>query len=157
MALESLRQLTGFLSTLFQGLRLYPAEHPQIKKHLEVSLKTLNELLAEEKSLTFGLLDDTLLINDIPCIDRLPAVQELSRLLEQQQLQALEILPGLDAQQLLTFCQQLPLRRGDYFAVRLEQLGVSAIRVVQPDEENPQATYRQALDSVESICNDVRL
>lgn len=157
MALESLKQLPGCFSTLFQGLRLYPAEHPQIKKHLEVSLKTLNELLAEEKSLTFGLLDDTLLINDIPCLDRLPAVKELSHLLEQQQLQALEILPGLDAQQLLTFCQQLPLRQEDDFAIRLEQLGINAIRVVQPDEENPQATYRQALDSVESICNDVRL
>lgn len=157
MTLDSLKQLPSCFSSLFQGLRLYPAEHPQIKKQLDASLKTLSNLLREEKRLTFGLLDNTLLINDIPCLDRLPAVQELTRLLDQQQLQALEILPGLDARQLLIFCQQLPLCQGDDFAARLDHFGVTAIRIIRPEEESPQATYRHALETVENICSDVRL
>lgn len=157
MTLESLKQLPACFTILFQALRLYPPEHPQIKKHLEVSRATLTALLEEKKQLTLGLLDDTLLINDIPCIDSLPAARELGQLLEKQQLQALEILPGLDDRQLLAFCQQLPLCQGDDFAARLERCGVTSIRVLQPEEESPQATYRQALETVETICNDVRL
>ncbi len=157
MTLDAINQLPASFCTLLQGLRLYPAEHPQIKMHLERSLQTLSGLLANEKRLTFGLLDATLLINDIPCPDRLPAVLELTHLLDQQRLKALEILPELDARQLLIFCQQLPLHRDDDFGERLEGLGVTAIRVLKPDAETPQATYQQALATVESLYNDVRM
>jgi len=158
MSLELRTHLPQALHGLLLGLRLYPAEHPQIVQQLNSSLATLNSLLERYDRLTLGLLDDCLLINEVPCIDRSPAVEELLRLLEKQQLKALEIIPGVDSQQLLVFCQQFPLSQPKDFQQRLEELAVHHIRAIQPDEhDSPAATYQQALQTVENLCNDARV
>ena len=119
MPLEAIKQLPFCFTTILQGLRLYPPNHPQIKNLLNTSVATLKQLLESSERLTIGLLDGTLLLNEIPYLDQIPALQELQQLLSQQHLQALEILPGVDADQLLIFCQQLPQRQGDDFSQRL--------------------------------------
>lgn len=159
MSLEQLKQIPFAITSILQGLRLYPAEHPQIQRQLINSVSTLNSLVSEHGKLTLGLLDGTLLLNDIPCLEQLKNLQELIRLLERQQLQAIEILPGLDSRELLFFCQELPQLLGGPFPDRLEDGGISAIRATLDidEEEGPEAIYKKALETVEDVCNDVRL
>ena len=57
MSLEQLKQLPFCITAILQGLRLYPADHPQIQKQLQNSISTLNALLNEHGKLTIGLLD----------------------------------------------------------------------------------------------------
>lgn len=159
MSFKQLKQLPFCITAILQGLRLYPAEHPQIKKQLNTSISTLNSLLKEHEKLTIGLLDGTLLLNNTPFLDQLPALQELVRLLEKQQLQALELLPGVDQQQLLILCQELPQLLGGEFPERLEKMGVTEIRATLIDDEllSPEAIYKKALEAVNEVCHDVRL
>jgi len=144
---------------ILQGLRLYPARHPQIQRQLENAVSILQALLSEKGKLTVGLLDGTLLLNDNPCLDQLPALLDLARLLERQQLQSIDFLPGVDNRQLLFFCQELPQLHGGEFSERLKNASVQAIRVSQADEaqEDPRITYHKAVDTVEEIFHDVRL
>ncbi len=159
MALEDLKQALFSLAGIFQGLRLYPAEHPQIQRQLENTLKTLQLLLSQEGKLAIGLLDGTLLLNDVPCLDQLPALQQLSRLLDRQQLQAVEFLPGIDSRQLLFFCQELPQLTGGELPERLANAGATSIRasLMKEEPDSPQIVYQQALHVVEDVFNDVRL
>ncbi len=159
MSFDQFKQIPFCLTAIMQGLRLYPAEHPQIQKQLDNSITTLTSLIDSHNKLIIGLIDGTLMFNDIPCLDQLPALQELARLLERHQLQAVELLPGLDARQLLIFCQELPHITGGELPDRLENKAVTAIRVTQIDAglSGPEAIYRTALDAVEEVCNDVRL
>ncbi len=146
------------LSAIISGLRLYPPAHPQIGKLLDSSLDTLQEQLAGREKLTIGLIDGTLLVNDIPCLEQLAGVREFIRQLERQQLKAFDILPELDTRQLLLFCQLLPHPQPGDFLQQLENLGVTAIRNAEVDEEEgTEAIYRSAMETVEEVCNDVRL
>ncbi len=159
MSLEQLKQVPFCVSAILQGLRLYPAEHPQIQRQLENALGRLQPLIDEHGKLTLGLLDGSLLLNDIPCLDNLTALKELARLLERQQLQAVELLPGLDTAELLFLCQELPQLLGGEFPARLKQQGISHIRAtkISDEPEGAEAIYQQAFDTVEEVCQDVRL
>jgi putative nucleotidyltransferase with HDIG domain len=159
MPLNRLKQTLLSVCAILQGLRLYPARHPQIQRQLETAVNTLQTLFSEKGKLTVGMLDGTLLLNDIPCLDQLPALEELSRLLERQQLQSVDFLPGVDSRQLLFFCQELPQLHGGGFPERLERAAVNAIRVTLSDEEqeDPRVTYHKAVQTVEEIFHDVRL
>jgi len=147
------------LSAITSGLRLYPPEHPQIGRLLAGSLATLQGQLMGREKLTIGLIDGTLLINDIPCLEQPAGVQEFIRQLERQQLKAFDILPELDSRQLLLFCQHLPHPRPGDFLQQLQSLGVTAIRHAEIDEEEhgTEAIYRSAMETVEEVCKDVRL
>lgn len=159
MSLSQQKQIPFAITAILQGLRLYPAEHPQIQKQLDNSVATLVAQLEEQEKLTIGLIDGTLLINDIPCLEEIPALQELARHLERQQLQIIEIFPNIDCRQLLIFCQELPQILGGDFPDRLENSGITAIRATKLEEEleGAEAIYKAALEAVEEICNDVRL
>lgn len=159
MPFSQLKQIPFCITSVLQGLRLYPAEHPQIHQQLETSVDTLTSLFKQQPQLTIGLIDDTLLVNDIPCLEQLPPLEELARLFDRQQLQTVEILPGIDCRQLLIFCQELPQILGGDFSARLEQLGVTAIRALPLEDElnGPQFVYKKALKTIEEVFNDVRL
>jgi len=159
MSLNQLKQSLLSICAILQGLRLYPAKHPQIQRQLGNAVDTLQTLLNDQGMLTIGLLDGTLLLNNIPCLDQLPMLLELTRLIERQQLQAIDFLPGVDSRQLLFFCQELPQLYGGKFPQRLEQAAIRSIRatLVEEEQEDPRVTYRKAVETVEEICRDVRL
>lgn len=159
MSLDQIRQLPFCITVIQQDLRLYPINHPQIQKQLEKSVSTLNSLLAEYDELVLGVIDGTLLINDIPCLDQQPALRDFTQQLERQQVRAVEIKTGVDARQLLIFCQELPQFLDGDFDERLEALGVSAIRALKREQqpEGSEAVYHAAIKTVEAIGHDVRM
>lgn len=159
MSFNALKKIPFCITVIQQELRLYPAEHPQIRKQLERSVATLSTLLAEHDQLVLGLSDGTLLINNIPCLDQFPALHDLISQLDRQRLQSVKIRPGIDAGQLLTFAQELPQSLGGDLADRLEKNGVTTIQITtrDPEPEGANAVYSAATVAVENICNDVRL
>lgn len=159
MSLNQYKQIPTSITAVLQGLRLYPAAHPQILNQLDKSLEILTPIINEYKTLTLGMVDGTILLNDIPYLDQSPALQELGHMLERQQLHAVDFLPGLDSRQLLFFCQQLPQPLGSPFHERLKAANITAIQVRMQKEEavGVEAVYKRALEAIEDVCKDVRL
>ena len=159
MPLKRSKQALLSVCAILQGLRLYPTQHPQIVRQLEKAAETVQTLVNDQGNLTVGLLDGALLLNDIPCLDQMPALVDLARLIERQQLQSIEFLPGVDSRQLLFLCQELPLLHGDEFQLRLERAEVTSIRStpVEEEQDDPRITYRRAVETISEICQDVRL
>ncbi len=146
------------ISAIMQGLRLYPAEHPQIQRQLDNTMANLQPLLDQHSKITIGLLDGTLLLNDIPCLEQQPALQELKKLLERHQLQAIDILPGVDQRQLLCLCQLLPKDSTINLTEQLKSADVQAIQAIllEKKPESPRAVHQQALEVIEDLSNDIR-
>jgi len=152
---QQIKQIPASLAAILQGMRLYPGEHPQVRRQLETALDTMRPLLQQNGQLQLGFANGTLLINDLPCLEQHPAILELSQKIRGCQLKELRIYPGVDASQLLELMTQLNKGNSE-ISEALDILGIDHIRVI-PEEETPREVYREALSVVESLYEDARL
>lgn len=152
---QQIKQIPSSLAAVLQGMRLYPGEHPQVRRQLETALETIRPLLQQKGYLQLGFADDTLLVEDLPCLERNPAIQELSQKIRDCQLKEIRFYPGVDTAQLLELMTQLNKRNSE-ISDALAILGIDHIRVI-PVEETPREVYREALSVVETVYEDARL
>lgn len=156
MSPNRLKLIPSSLAGIFQGIRLYPGQHPLVRKQLDNALSALHPFLLQNGKLTIGLVDRTLMIDDLPCMDEQSATEDLKQLLEGKKVLAVEFLPGLDADQLIKFCQMVSSQNVSDLKKEAEAAGLTAIRITQEDE-GVRAIYNQALEVVETIFQDVRM
>ncbi len=136
-------------------MRLYPGEHPQVRRQLESALDAMRPLLQQKGQLQLGFVDGILLVEDLPCLEQHPAILDLSQKIHACQLKGIRFAAGVDSSQLLELMTQLNKGNteiSDFFAI----LGIDHIRVI-PKEETPREVYREALSVVESVYEDARL
>jgi putative nucleotidyltransferase with HDIG domain len=152
---QQIKQIPASLAAVLQGLRLYPGEHPQVRRQLDNLLAALRPMLQQKGSLQLGFADGTLLVEDLPCLEQQPAVLELTQKIRNCKLKDIIFYPGTDQTQLLELMKQLNLGNTG-IGETLKKSGVTQIRVVS-EEETPREVYRQALSVVESVCEDVRM
>lgn len=156
MSPNRLKQIPAALAGIFQGIRLYPGQHPLVRKQLDNALAALNPLLLQQGQLQLGLVDGTLMVDDLPCLDEQSATEELKRLLQSSNIRKVEFLPELNADQLLKFCQLVGTQDETDLLLKMSQAGITAIRVTL-EEEGARAVYNQALTVVESVLQDARM
>ena len=158
MLLEQLKQTLFSICAIQQGLRLYPAEHPLVKRQLDKAVTALSALTAEQGKLRIHLVDGSLRLNDIPCLDQMTALHELAGLFARQQLQSVDFLPGVDNWQLLFFCQELPIPYGGGLPQKLERAKIKSIRanLVAQGQIEPRLAYRNAVATAREFCHTVR-
>ncbi len=152
---QQIKQIPASLSAILQGLRLYPGEHPQVRRQLDNALATLRPHLQEQGQLQLGFAEETLMVEDLPCIEQHPAILDFTRKIRECELKGISFHAGVDARQLLELMTELN-RGNTEIADTLEILGVEHIRVI-PKEESPREVYRQALEVVSSLFEDARL
>lgn len=152
---QQIRQIPASLAAVLQGMRLYPGDHPQVRRQLEQVLEAMRPILQQQGQLQLGFADGTLLVEDLPCLDLHPAILELSQRIRDCALKGISFRAGLDSSQLLELMSQLKSGNRE-IADALDILGVDHIRVI-PEEETPRDVYRQALNVVESVFEDARL
>ncbi len=152
---QQIKQIPATLAAVLQGMRLYPGEHPQVRRQLEAVLDAMRPLLQQKGQLQLGFADGTLLVEDLPCLEQHPSILELSQKVRDCRLKGIRFFPGLDAAQLLELMTQLNKGNSD-IAEALDILGIDHIRVI-PEEDTPREVYREALSVVESLYEDARL
>ncbi|HKJ05037.1 MAG TPA: HD-GYP domain-containing protein [Geopsychrobacteraceae bacterium] len=156
MSPNRLKLIPSSLAGIFQGIRLYPGKHPLVRKQLDNTLSAMNPFLLQQGRLTIGLVDGTLMVDDLPCMDEQSATDDLKQLLEGKEIKAVEFLPGLDADQLVHFCLLISSKESFDLQDRMDAAGVTAIQVTL-EEDGARAIYNQALEVVESVYQDVRM
>lgn len=152
---QQIKQIVTGLAAILQGMRLYPGEHPQVRRQLEAALEAMRPLLQLKGQLQLGFSDNTLLVEDLPCLEQNPAIRELAQKIGDCQVKEIRFSSGVDPDQLLELMTQLN-RRNTEIPEAFDILGIAHIRVI-PQEETPREVYREALSVVEAIYEDARL
>ncbi len=152
---QQIKQIPASLAAVLQGMRLYPGEHPQVRRQLESALEAMRPVLQKSGHLHLGFADGTLLVEDLPCLEQHPAILELSQKIRACALKGIRFDSGVDRTQLLELMTQLS-RNNNEIAEALDILGIKHIHVI-PEEESPREIYRQTLDVVETVFEDARL
>jgi putative nucleotidyltransferase with HDIG domain len=149
----------------YQGLRLYPAQHPNIRRQLQEWLQTVHALFRDEPRILLGVHQETLFCNNELFSEPVPAAEALMKILQDCHLQTLAIRQGVSERELLDFL--VITANGSRSAAELRKaLNEASIRNIEllkftddeDQEENPaRQIYQQALQVTETIFRDVRM
>ncbi len=166
MSPDQLKKIIYGISGAYKGLRLYPAAHPAIKKQAQNLEQDFLVLFREKQQLKMGLLEGTLFFENQLFVANEPAVEEISNLLTERELEGFEFHSGLTAEEIQRFFQLLSEKHlaGQSLVQAIATRGVRHIRLLALEPEDDQETvqpprkiYQRALKVVSDIFNDVRL
>lgn len=153
--IQQIRQIPANLAAVLQALRLYPGDHPLVQRLLDKLKESMLPLLQDREKLQLGFVNGSLMIEDLPCMDVNPAINELRQKIKLCELKGLRFLRGVQSGQLLELATWLSQGRQD-IADLLKERDIKEIQVI-PKEDSPREVYQQALTVVENIFDDVRL
>ncbi len=167
---ECVRQVPQSFASAFKGLRLYPLQHPAIKRQLQTLQTALLTLAQETGEVSMGLLEGTLFLQNHLFAESTPAIGEITRLLNEFELQGFLFRNGVSGEELQVLLSALlkGTERGAALDRHLQDCGVLHIRAIaeilheeneetEEDGKNPRKVYGRALAVMESIFEDVRL
>jgi putative nucleotidyltransferase with HDIG domain len=146
-----------------QGLKLYPAQHPNLQRQVADWQSCLQSMLLNQQSVILGIHQQTLFCDDYLFVDNLPAAESLMEIFEDRGIGKVIFLPGINARELSDFLVLLSAGKGnsEAFLQAVSQAGLKYIAVdLASDEESESGArkvYQQAITVTESIFNDVRI
>lgn len=160
-ALEFVQQLMR----AYQGLRLYPPQHPNIRRQLQELQLTIQALFLQQPRILLGIHQQTLYCNNELFSDPLPAADALMKILQDCHLQSLAIRQGISERELLDFLVMTSnsWRRAEDLRTAFAAAGIQNIELLEFSEEDEAEdrpafeVYQQALRVTESIFRDVRM
>lgn len=115
----------------------------------------MRPVLQQQNQLLLGFADDTLLVENLPCLEQQQAVLDLSQKIRVCGLKEICFQSGVNSKELLELMTQLE-KGNKEIADTLDILGINNIRVTS-EEESPRQIYRHALNVVETVFEDARL
>ncbi|PLX81192.1 MAG: hypothetical protein C0616_05305 [Desulfuromonas sp.] len=161
---ESPRRLVQGLTGAIKGLRLYPLEHPALRRQIETLVDAVSELIRGRDLIRIGNLEGTLFVEDYLFVEDCPGTDDLLQILQRLELDGMELLYGIDEKELAALVKILNEQSSGQaaFEQAIKSHGIKHIRPVRNqdednDEETPRAVYNRALDVVDRIFNDVRM
>jgi HD-GYP domain-containing protein (c-di-GMP phosphodiesterase class II) len=165
MSLDLLKQIVMGFAGAFKGLRLYPPDHPSVRNQVQNLLQRLQKVLLSRDQIKMGLLEGTLFLGEHLFVHDTPAADDLGRLLEELEIDALEISPGISEDEIRQFLAILDQSefKGEELQEVFEAKGIEHIRLAggkadeDPEEQEPRKVYGRALTVVNEIFQDVRL
>jgi HD-GYP domain-containing protein (c-di-GMP phosphodiesterase class II) len=161
-----LKQIVMGFAGAFKGLRLYPPDHPSVRNQMQNLLQRLHAALQDRETLKMGILQGTLFLGDHLFVHGTPAADDLARLLQEREVDALEFVRGITEDEIRLFLEILGQSeiKGEQLQGRLEEQGIEHIRLAggrgeeeDPAEQEPRQVYGRALTVVNDIFHDVRL
>ncbi len=166
MSLDLLKQIVMGLAGAFKGLRLYPPDHPSVRNQVQNLLQRLQSVLLNRDQLKMGLLEGTLFLGEHLFVHDTPAADDIGRLLEELEVDALEFTRGITEDEIRHFLAILGQSeiKGEALQEVFEARGIEHIRLAggkgeeeDPEEQEPRKVYGRALTVVNEIFQDVRL
>lgn len=161
--------LTRLLQQLAGSLRaaaLYPPEHPAIHTPLRELAAGLASLLRERDKMTLGMLDDVLVLDEMPFYDAPNRFRAVCDALSDRQLESITFLPGIALRELAALLQVLAPRGADrerpaLAAARDFEMPHLILRDCARDADDPRAVaqrvYERTLGIVVDLTTEIRM
>lgn len=161
--------LTRLLQQLASGLRsaaLYPPDHPAIHTPLRELATGLAMVLRDRDKMTLGMVDDVLVLDEMPFYDAPSRFRAVYDALEGRALESITFQPGVALGELASLLQVLAPRGDDgrrpvLEAARSFEMPHVVLRERFEDAENPRAvaqqTYERTLRIVVDLTTELRM
>ncbi|MBW2713134.1 MAG: HD domain-containing protein, partial [Deltaproteobacteria bacterium] len=163
---DGLAAILQQFAAALQNAALYPVGHPSLNAPLSELLQGVNEILEERERVAIGLIDDVLIIDEMPFYEANKNFSAIFDALEDQALEAITFTPGVtleELQHLITILTGLgafaleAVRK----TARTEKFSHIAFREAIEGDEDPRAkaqrTYEESLTVMIDLMTEVRL
>lgn len=155
-------QLLNSFNGVLNGLKLYPPQHPACLKLYQALWDTLQNILAEERIIALGLIDETLFIGDHLYAEDNAAANNIAEKLIHFNIEGIEFSIGLEQHHLNAFVALFNAGKlqGDNFNDIVHQSNITHIRHVQRDDgasggSASRKAYNGAISAVEGITEEI--
>jgi len=156
------------LATIFSGLirnaTLYPPGNPALTRPLnDLHNLIVEQLQAGSKSIRMGLADEILFVEEHLFVTAPPSIEELANLLASRKIDAIIIMQGVEASNLLHLAKLLSDKTLPTQGIikQLEEAGNSNILVISSEDTGERLlqeagnAYQQALESIRTAFSDI--
>jgi len=162
-------QLAGVLQQLAGALRsteLYPQGHPAVHTPLRHVAIALAALLRERDRVTLGLVDDVLVLDEVPFYDAATRFKAVYATLVDRELEAIHFLPGItlgDLERLAAVLSPRGPHAGESVPEAAKRLSLEHVSFAEriDDDADPRArahaTYHASLGIVVDLMSELRL
>ena len=121
------------LAAALRGAQLYAPDHPIVKRNVSALAETITVALASHSTLTVGIVEDDLVIGDVPVPRAAETMGELMRRLQQAGIERIVIDDGVEPEEITELVQTVAHaeRGGAPVAPRLQHIRVGKLQVEQ--------------------------
>ncbi len=170
---DAMKMITLF-SGAVKGISFYPASHPAIRQPMIELGKILDLALGRESEVSWGIIDGVMFFDEHLFITPSTALADLANRMLEKSVGRVIMTQGLEFSELETFVRLFAVKGVDFdqLAGRMEEAGISHIRLVRQGEEvfitppmdevedsedegDIYASYGQALTAIRGICRDI--
>jgi len=161
--------LIGIIQQFTSALRnatLYPDGHPSLSTPLRLLHSALTDLFQDRDKIALGLIDDVLILDEVPFYEANLRYAAIFSTLEKRQIEAITFSRGLEPGELQTLVDFL-LELGVYTHSSIGDISQQdvmphiSLREATEDNEDPharaRATYQESLTVMIDLMTDVRL
>jgi putative nucleotidyltransferase with HDIG domain len=136
------------LAAALRGAQLYAADHPIVTRNVTALTETINVALAASTTVTIGIVDEDLVVGDVPIPRAAETMGELMRRLQQAGIERIVIEEGVTAEELTELVQTVAQtdrsNAGPATAPRLEHIRVGKLQVEhQIESTGDMATFQR--------------
>jgi putative nucleotidyltransferase with HDIG domain len=148
-------ELARRFAAALRGAQLYAPEHPLVKRNIGALAETISVALAANPSITIGIVEDDLVVGDVPVPRAADTMGELMRRLQQAGIERIVIEKGVDAEEIteLVQCVAHSERSSAPATPRLKHIRVGKLQVEQRVESTgDMATFQRLYEDATGIA-----
>jgi len=148
-------ELARRFAAALRGAQLYAPEHPLVKRNIGALAETISVALAANPSVTIGIVEDDLVVGDVPVPRAADTMGELMRRLQQAGIERIVIESGVDTEEIteLVQCVAHSERGAAPATPRLKHIRVGKLQVEQRVEATgDMATFQRLYEDATGIA-----
>ena len=148
-------ELARRFAAALRGAQLYAPEHPLVKRNVGALAETITVALAANPSVTIGIVEDDLVVGDVPVPRAADTMGELMRRLQQAGIERIVIENGVDTEEIteLVQCVAHADRGSSPATPRLKHIRVGKLQVEQRVEgTGDMATFQRLYQDATGIA-----
>ena len=148
-------ELARRLAAALRGAQLYAPEHPLVKRNISALAETITVALAANPSVTVGIVEDDLVVGDVPVPRAADTMGELMRRLQHAGIERIVIENGVDTAEITELVQHVAHsdRNAAQATPRLKHIRVGKLQVEQRVEATgDMATFQRLYEDATGIA-----
>ncbi len=161
---EQYLELIKNLVSSIKGYNYYPEGHPAREKPIYRVHEFLTKYLNDSPSLRIAIVEDTLVVEDIPLFDAQPGVMDLYNSMDQRKIGEILFFKGVTVDELKTLLHILAMPVEEFKSVDVDeyflQKGVKFIEIIDKERDlkkKSKRVYTHAKKFIVEAMNEIRL
>jgi putative nucleotidyltransferase with HDIG domain len=151
-------ELARRLAAALRGAQLYASDHPIVKRNVGALAETIGSALAASATITIGIVEDDLVVGDVPVPRAADTMGELMRRLQQAGIERIVIEAGVATDEIIELVQSVARadRGSSAAALQLAHIRVGKLQVEERVESiGDMATFQRLYDDAVGIAERV--